>query len=111
LKAGDIHITVGKNVREWRKKMSLSQETLAERADLSVSYISKMERGIISPSIGTLYEIARVLNVPAFMLLAEKEDETTDVCEIQSLLTRMSKKRIRLIRKIVKTLAEEDKLR
>ena len=50
-------------VRAKRKEAGFSQEKLAEKADLSTVFISRIERGIESPSVDNLVKIARALGV------------------------------------------------
>jgi transcriptional regulator with XRE-family HTH domain len=54
---------LGKEIRIRRKKAKFSQETLAERADLSTVFISRVERGVESPSVDSLTKIAKALGV------------------------------------------------
>jgi transcriptional regulator with XRE-family HTH domain len=48
-------------VRIKRKKAGFSQEKLAEEANLSTVFISRIERGIESPSVDNLVKIAKAL--------------------------------------------------
>jgi transcriptional regulator with XRE-family HTH domain len=52
---------LGEAIRARRKKAGFSQEKLAERADLSTVFISRVERGKESPSVDSLVKIARAL--------------------------------------------------
>ena len=54
---------LGEAVRAKRKQAELSQEKLAERSDLSTVFISRVERGVESPSVDNLVKIARALGV------------------------------------------------
>jgi transcriptional regulator with XRE-family HTH domain len=54
---------LGEAVRKSRKAAKLSQEKLAEKADLSTVFISRIERGIESPSLDNLLKIAKALGV------------------------------------------------
>ena len=54
---------MGKAIRDQRKKKKFSQETLAEKANLSTVFISRVERGKESPSVDSLVKIARALGV------------------------------------------------
>ncbi len=54
---------LGEAIRTKRKKRKYSQEKLAERADLSTVFISRIERGKESPSVDSLVKIARALGV------------------------------------------------
>ena len=54
---------LGEAIRGERKRASFSQETLAEKADLSTVFISRVERGKESPSMDSLVKIATALGV------------------------------------------------
>ena len=54
---------LGEAVRAARKEAGFSQEKLAEKADLSTVFISRIERGVESPSVDNLVKIARALGV------------------------------------------------
>jgi transcriptional regulator with XRE-family HTH domain len=54
---------LGEAVRGKRRGVGFSQEKLAEKADLSTVFISRIERGRESPSVDNLVRIARALSV------------------------------------------------
>ena len=58
------------NLKSERLRRKLSQETLAGKARLSVSYISMLERGQRSPPLDTLEALAKALNVTPASLIA-----------------------------------------
>ncbi len=58
------------NLKTARLKKRLSQAALAEKAGLSVSYISMLEREQRSPPLETLEQLAKALSLPATALLA-----------------------------------------
>jgi len=60
---------LGEAVRAQRKKSGFSQERLAELAGLSTVFISRVERGIESPSVDSLVKIARALKIAAHDLV------------------------------------------
>jgi len=60
---------VARNLKRTRVESLLSQEALAEKAKLSVSYISMLERGQRSPPLDTLEILARALRVTPTELL------------------------------------------
>ena len=62
---------LGEAIRAKRKKRRWSQERLAEKADLSTVFISRVERGKESPSVDSLVKIARALGVRARELVRE----------------------------------------
>ena len=60
---------VAVNIAGLRRAAGLSQEALARKARISVSYVSMLERGQRSPPLERLEALAAVLKVePAYML-------------------------------------------
>lgn len=59
------------NVKIERNKRLLTQEQLAELADISVKHIVMIEKGKVSPSLNVVASIAKVLNVPIDALIAD----------------------------------------
>ncbi len=54
---------LGEKVREYRHERGLTQEALAESLDLSVAYVSLIERGGRNPPYTTVVAIAHALGV------------------------------------------------
>ena len=52
---------VGAYVRELRKRMRLSLRGLAARTGFSASFVSQLERGLVSPSLHSMERVAAVL--------------------------------------------------
>jgi transcriptional regulator with XRE-family HTH domain len=59
----DMRKLVGRNFARLRQAKDLTQEQVAERSGLSQQYLSGLERGRRNPTIITLYELARALDV------------------------------------------------
>jgi transcriptional regulator with XRE-family HTH domain len=57
-------LIVGMKVRELRNQHGFSLRTLAERSGLNINTLSLIENGKSSPSVGTLQQLARALEVP-----------------------------------------------
>ena len=53
----------GAHLRELRLKLGLTQEEVADRASLHVTYLSGIERGKRNPSLKNLKKIAQALGV------------------------------------------------
>jgi transcriptional regulator with XRE-family HTH domain len=66
-------VALGSGIRAERLRQNLTLAQLAERAGLSASALSQIERGITDPSIGSLRRIAAALQVPFFQFLLERE--------------------------------------
>ena len=62
---------MGETIRTYRKRASLTQEKLAERADLHHNFIGEVERGNMEISLGSLLKIAKALGVRGRDLLQD----------------------------------------
>ncbi|MEO6984863.1 MAG: XRE family transcriptional regulator [Paralcaligenes sp.] len=58
-----------------RRTKHLTIDQLAQAAELSKGYISKLERGVSSPTVSTLLKLAMALDVSVGKLLGEEGDE------------------------------------
>src|SRR5690242_2036237 len=66
----DLGRALGPLMREARKREQLTLQEVAQRAELSVSYLSQIERNLLTPSVGTLKRIAGALGIPTGQLIA-----------------------------------------
>jgi transcriptional regulator with XRE-family HTH domain len=62
-------VAFGLSLRRWREAKSLTQERLAEKADLDQTYISGIERGLRNPGIKNVVRLARALGIPTAKLV------------------------------------------
>jgi transcriptional regulator with XRE-family HTH domain len=63
LSGQDVRTLLGKRIQFYRKQRQFSQAVLAEKADISITFLSKIERGIRYPTPETLSGIANALEV------------------------------------------------
>jgi transcriptional regulator with XRE-family HTH domain len=77
----DITKELGRRIRQLRQSrpQKLTQEDLAERADISVSFLSMIERGERAPHIETLVKIAHALDVSMSDLFLFPSEEPTSL--------------------------------
>lgn len=71
----DIRYIIADNVRIYRKKKNLTQFELAEKAELSVDSIKRIEHGIITMSLENFMRITDVLDVPLSYIIYESLNE------------------------------------
>lgn len=71
----NINHVIGRTIKDLRIKKELSQEQLAELADLHVNSIGSIERGEKSPTVETLSNISRSLDttITEIFQLTEKQ--------------------------------------
>lgn len=69
---------IGRSVRQYRKRHGLNLEQVSASTGLSVSMISKIERGLTSPSVRSLYALSNALQIPVGALFNDQEDVGPD---------------------------------
>ena len=62
---------LGFTIRSERKKQGISQEALADKAQLDRSYMGRIERGEKNITVLKLFQIADALEVPPSRLLRD----------------------------------------
>ncbi len=70
LRDTELLITFGKHLVALRKSKNIAQNELAYKTDVEVSQIYRIEKGIINPTLSTLYNIADALEISLKELLA-----------------------------------------
>ena len=83
----EIKKTLGKNIKFFRFHRQYSQAELAEKADISITFLSNIERGLKFPKPDILSQIAKGLEVEVFELFK------TDIVPIneKEIINRFSK--------------------
>jgi transcriptional regulator with XRE-family HTH domain len=79
----ELKDTLGKNIRFFRFRRQFSQANLAEKANISVTFLSNIERGNNFPQAGTLCKLAQALDIQVWELFkgegaAEKQNDLVD---------------------------------
>ena len=59
----NFYIQLGNNIKRRRKALHLTQQQLADKLNLSLNFIGKIEVAFSKPSLDTLIEIASVLEI------------------------------------------------
>jgi transcriptional regulator with XRE-family HTH domain len=67
----------GEVLREVRINSEISQEELAFRAGVDRTFIYRLEHGVRQPTITTILDLARALDVSARDLVGEVEDRVS----------------------------------
>lgn len=59
----EVYVQIGKNIKKLRKNAGLTQEALAEKAEISLDHMGKIEVNINQPGLKTLIKLSKILNV------------------------------------------------
>lgn len=65
----EVLLTFGRNVRAQREKLKLSQQTTAETAGISITYLGKVERAQANVTLEIADRICKVLKVKLTAML------------------------------------------
>ncbi len=57
------HAALGEAIRRSREELALSQEELADAADMHITHLGGLERGVRNPSYATLLKLAKALRI------------------------------------------------
>lgn len=99
----------GDHVRTLRLSRSLTQESLAEKSDLSVDAIRRIERGAFSPSLDTLGKLSSGLEISLYTLFEdlERNKKGNGVGEICDYLEHRNRNELKLVWRVVRALFDE----
>lgn len=105
------HLQIGRQIRLARLQKNLTQTQLAEAANLSVPYISHVERGKKRVSLDALVRIAQALEVTLDQLLSgvQPQDRAAYLPELEELLADCTLRERRILRDV--TVAVKQSLR
>lgn len=62
---------IGDRIRSYRKEKGLTLAEVAEKTNLSIGYLSNLERGTSSPTLENIQKICEILNISLMKLLEE----------------------------------------
>lgn len=102
------YVALGKRIRAERRRQDLTQEQLAELADISESFMGHIERGGRVLSVETLIKLANALNLSVEYIVCGAYNYQPDTLpsEIQEALDKMSDRQRKVFLSIMKTLAD-----
>lgn len=98
---------VGAQIRSLRKARKLSQEQLAERADLHYTMIGSVERGERNVTLENLAKIAKGLAVPVRELFPSQSKHDESAKELVALLAIVDQSTSELILSVAKLIHEK----
>ncbi len=72
---------IGERIKRARKTQGMTQEALAERLNVSIGYVSQIERGITKISLDLLGAISSILNCDVASLISESALKSNEYME------------------------------
>ena len=98
------YVKLGEKIKRERIHNRLTQEMLAEMAEITSSYVGQIERGERKVTLSKLVRIANVLNVSVDYLLSDTIDTIEDDFEIEvkNVMSSMEEKDKQMVIDIIK---------
>ena len=107
MNAAIIKKLIGKRVKSLRREKLLTQEGLAEKADLNPKYLSSLELGKENPTLDTLLKLSKALKVELsdiFILEHEQENIRQLKKSISTLIKEANPEKLKITAKLVRAI-------
>lgn len=78
IEVSETNKAIGKAIAKRRKIAGLSQEKVAEKLKIGTESVSRIERGIVMPTIERLLELAEMFSCPVSDFLSQISPRSTD---------------------------------
>ena len=100
---------IGERLKKARTERGLTQEKLAEKMDVSIAFLSRIERGSSHISLKRLSQVCEILGITEGSILngSSNNSETYLTSEFDELLKNVSSEKQKLIYKIAKVISED----
>lgn len=95
---------IGARIKYERKKKDMTQEILAEKLDVTIGYISQVERGITKISLDLLGKISSILecNIATLVTGSAPHEEGYLTNEIHAEISKLDPKSKKILLEIIK---------
>ena len=101
---------IGERLKKTRLEKNMTQENLAEKIDVSVAFLSRIERGLSHINLKRLNQICEILGVSEGYILNGAANTSNQylISEFNDIFIKCSPEKQKLIYKIAKTIIEND---
>jgi transcriptional regulator with XRE-family HTH domain len=100
---------IGERIKQVRKSRNMTQEALAEKLNVSIGYVSQVERGITKISLDLLGAISTILDCDVATLISESAIHSNDymMTEMIEAISKLDDKKRKYIFEIIKITNEK----
>lgn len=101
---------IGKRIKDARMKVNMTQEQLADEIDVSIAFLSRVERGTSQINLKRLLQIAELLKVTPDYLLSGSNVEAKDYLkpDFSKLLEQCTPQQKKFIYRMAQVMMEMD---
>lgn len=98
----ELNIAIGERIRHARETAGMTQERLAQMTEVSIQYISDLERGVVGASVPTIIKICDGLKVSCDYILMGRAKHESVLDRVENL----SPEQQELVRRAVNLIIE-----
>lgn len=101
---------IGERLKKARLEKNLTQEQLAEQIDVSIAFLSRVERGSSHINLKRLTQIYNILGISEGLILNGASEDSSDYlnADFKEILEKASPDKQKLIYKIAEIIVNED---
>lgn len=101
---------IGERLKKARLEKNLTQEQLAEQIDVSIAFLSRVERGSSHINLKRLTQIGNILGISEGLILNGASEDSSDYlnADFKEILEKASPDKQKLIYKIAEIIVNED---
>jgi len=103
-----LNVQIGERIKSARETAGYTQERFAELIDVSVQYVSDLERGVVGTSIPTLIKICTVLCISSDSLLFPRPmpSDSDHLCDFTIQFQGLDEQQQKVLRKSIQVTFE-----
>lgn len=98
------------NLKRMRKEKGMSQQEVADKADMLVTTFSRLERGLASPSLSTMRRVSQALDVELIELLRNDEISERSLLDKFQIIEKLPEHDQGVIEIFIDTVLEKNRL-
>ena len=106
----ELHLLLLENIKRIRKEKGLTQQDVADGADMLVPTYSRLERGQANPSLGSMHRVATALRVEVRDLLQPSEIKDRTLAEKLEYINTLPESDRGVIEILIDTVIEKTRL-
>ena len=91
---------IAKVIKDARKRLGLTQEELAEKIDLSVQHVSRLECAAYVPNLSTFFKLVSVLDID-LSIFGYNKNKTSLNSKLHEILNRANESELELYHNLI----------
>jgi transcriptional regulator with XRE-family HTH domain len=99
-----VYVKIGRRIKELRLQKGMTQQDLAEKAEISVSFLSFLEKANRKGSLQTYFDLAKAFDMDLAELFQERNSDRKRTASKMQSFPQLNATEMKAIYKFVKSL-------